>query len=117
MTDSYSGMFRPKEASIWRKQRQWHGVLMIEDDKLVFVYNNGNIIEIKYIEIEYIRPKTVIITLKDKREFMFYPHVGTTMVGFGTMEGNLDTMNQKARIVKKLNTTLNYLIKRDATKT
>lgn len=110
MTDSYSGSFRPKEASSWRKLRQWRGILRLEDTKLIFIYDNGNRREIKYEEILGVRHNTAIITLKNRRIFIFYPRVGTSMVGFGTVEGNIDRMNKQLRIIKEVNNLLNYLI-------
>lgn len=110
MTDSYQGSFRPKEASSWRKLRQWRGVLRLEDTKLIFIYNNGNIVEIKYEEIRPVQMP--YITLKNNRGFIFIPQVGINWVGFGTIEGNIDQMNRRSRINKEINNLLNYLIRR-----
>ncbi len=112
MTDSYVGSFKPKGTSNWRKVRQWRGLLRIEDDKIVFIYENRNILEIKYediIPIKKVKAGGVIIILKDKREFLFYPRVGTNWIGFGTVEGNLDRMNRQSRVVKEVSNILNYL--------
>jgi len=130
MGDSYSGTLRvfPTDTTFVKKRHM--GMLRIEDDKVVFLFNNGDIVEIKFEDIKSIvlngsfqRP---LITLKDGKGFIFC--ILATSSGWGATVHQLSGRGLQAiasqadqkRQVKLGNNevfnTLKYLIKKNLDK-
>lgn len=111
MTDTYSGTLRVKEKGTPMVRKKHKGVLTIEDDGIVFLFDNGNTTDIKFEEINTIEMmregfvKTLLINLKDKRKFIFC-----------VMHSNWATIKSLTRMQKgnkEVFNTLNYLIKKN----
>ena len=116
MTDNYLGNFRLKSESRIAHKRHL-GMLRIEDDAFVFLYDNGNEIEIKLKEIDSVVPykkqfNRPLITLKDKREFIFCITPNSNWATFSSLGGQIDQRNQMRRGNKEVINTLNYMIKK-----
>ncbi|MBY9020717.1 MAG: hypothetical protein KGD67_06655, partial [Candidatus Lokiarchaeota archaeon] len=78
MVETYLGGLEELGKEDKRENRK--GMLRIEDSKIVFIFDNGNIIEMKFEEIDPIVPQKIrypkvtkepLITLKDGRTFIF----------------------------------------------
>jgi len=112
---SYQGSLRLKGESMVVHKRHF-GVLRIEDDKIVFLFDSGNITKIMFEEIDSIviykkRFGRPLITLKDRKEFIFCIKPSSNWATFGSLGGQIDQRNQIRRGNQEVFNTLNYLIK------
>lgn len=122
MTETYSGKLEERGKGISKSNQV--GILRIEEDKLVFIYDNGNITEIKFEEIDSVIPQRIrfpkglkepLITLKDKREFILCIHPTYTRSGLlEGMQGVHGAVSDNFRALKqgniKMTKLLNYFI-------
>ena len=125
MVDSYQGNLKLKGEARMMKKRHM-GVLMIEDDKIIFMYNNNdNIKEITFEEMsDIISPHHLSgseIVLKDGRSFILYINPGSNWSSLGlqisgNQVGSLMSQIDHNKRIKQANQlvfkTLTYLLKK-----
>lgn len=114
------------EGEVRIAKRRHLGVLKIEDDKITFVFKNGNITEIKVEEIKSviyydkmpISQKRALIILKDGRKFVFSATPKSRWNVKGQLSGFVPGLNtikshyEMKDINQEVFKTLNYLIEK-----
>jgi len=121
MTETYSGKLEERGKGISKSNQV--GLLRVEDDKLVFIFDNGKITEIMINEIKSVIPQRVrfpkglkepLITLKDSRKFIFCINPVVRRGGwFDNMYGAVnDNFNNIKRGNIQITKLLNYLIRK-----
>lgn len=126
MVDTYTASL--EERGIGESKKDKIGILRIEDDKLVFIYDNNEskITEIKFNEIASVEPQRVrfpkglkepLITLKDRRAFILCIQPSYMRSGLlEGMHGVRGAVNDNFRALKQgniqMSKLLNYLIKK-----
>ena len=100
-----NGFFRDKDETRMTHFRH-RGVLMAEDDRIVFLYKNGDRAEVMFGDIDNIEIDHLItfIHMKDGRTLMFTPR-GT---GYGAISNGISSR----RINTNVYNTLNYLLEK-----
>ena len=119
MVDSYQGSLKLKGETRAVKRRHM-GVLMIEDDKIIFMYDNDDVKEIIFEEISqivhcdkwpksYKRPE---IILKDGRSFIYCTNPGSNWATFNSLGGQIDQTSRIKKGNQLVFKTLTYLLKK-----
>ena len=123
MVETYHGKLEERGKEVRKKDQV--GMLRLEDDKMVFIFDNGNLTEIKFEEIVSVVPQRIrfpkglkepLITLKDDRKFILCIHPTYFRSGFaGGIQGVQSAINDNFKALKqgniKMTKLLNYLIK------
>lgn len=113
------------EGEVKIAKRRHLGILRIENDKITFVFKNGNITEIKMEEIESIiyydkmpkYQKRPLITLKDGREFVFSAtpksrwNIKGQLAGFVPLLNTIKSHYEMKEVNQEVHNALNFLKK------
>jgi len=112
------------EGEVRIAKRRHLGVIKIDDDKITFVFKNGNITEIKVEEIKSViyydkmpkSQKRPLITLKDGRKFVFSAtpqsrwNVKGQLSGFVVGLNTIKSHYEMSDVNQEVYNALNYLI-------
>ena len=128
MTDSYQGSLRLEGETKMVKKRHL-GVLMIEDDGIVFLFENNDAnMEIKFKDIKYISSLSFerpLIELKNGKSYIFSVNLGGNMNASGLLLAGhntaslMSTLDHNKRIKQAnqlVSKTLKYLIEKEKKK-